>query len=177
MIRLCCSIFLKRLDCCLQGERHNKSSDFQWIQFVWAVSSETLNLLYPNLVWWHIIMSQGVNCYAKRLVCYLLTQSHTWGLKYYNWGITFSHVYQTVDPSNLQAVPLLEFMYFVFTHMWDVPCVIIYTCMPGERFCKWFKSLLLCLFDVVWVLLTSFAFQLILCKQSRPHSVSNCIKT
>ena len=43
---------------------------------------------------------------------------------------------------NFEAVPLLEFMYVVFT------------CMPGESYCRWFGSFLLCLCDVFWVRLT-----------------------
>ena len=51
--------FMKKLDCYVQGQGHSKISKCQWI-FVQIISSETLNLLPPNLVWWIIIMRQIV---------------------------------------------------------------------------------------------------------------------
>ena len=49
--------FMEKLDCHVQGQGHSKISKCQWM-FVQMVSSETLNLLLPNVVWWCIIMSQ-----------------------------------------------------------------------------------------------------------------------
>ena len=51
--------FMKKLDCCGQGQSHSKISQCQWM-FVQIISSESLNVLLPNLVWWCIIMSQIV---------------------------------------------------------------------------------------------------------------------
>ena len=51
--------FTEKLDCCVQGQAHSKISKCQWM-FVHMISSELLNLLLPNLVWWCIIMSQIV---------------------------------------------------------------------------------------------------------------------
>ena len=39
--------------------------------------------------------------------------------------------------------PLVEFIYLVFT------------CMPGESYCSWLRSLFLCLCDVFWELINS----------------------
>ena len=50
---------MEKLDCCVQGQSHSKISKCQWM-FVHMISSELLNLLLPNLVWWCIIMSQIV---------------------------------------------------------------------------------------------------------------------
>ena len=49
--------FMKMLECCVQGQGHSKISKCEWM-FVQMMSSETLNLLLPNLVWWCIILSQ-----------------------------------------------------------------------------------------------------------------------
>ena len=46
-------------DCCIQSEGHSEGSKYQWI-FVWLISSEPQNLLWPNLVWWCTMMSQNV---------------------------------------------------------------------------------------------------------------------
>ena len=51
--------FMEKLDCCVQGQGHSKISKCQWM-FIQLISSESLNLLLPNLVWWCIIMSQVV---------------------------------------------------------------------------------------------------------------------
>ena len=51
--------FMEKSDCCFQGQGHSKILKCQWM-FVQMTSSETLNLLLPNLVWWCIIMSQIV---------------------------------------------------------------------------------------------------------------------
>ena len=48
---------MKKFDCSVQGQGLSKMSKCQWMN-VQAVSSEPLNLLLPNLVWWYIIMSQ-----------------------------------------------------------------------------------------------------------------------
>ena len=50
---------MKKMDCCVQGQDHSKISQCQWM-FVQMISSESQNLLLPNLVWWCIIMSQIV---------------------------------------------------------------------------------------------------------------------
>ena len=52
--------FMEKLDCCVEGQGHSKISKCQWM-FVQMISSELLNLLLPNLVWWCIIMSQIVS--------------------------------------------------------------------------------------------------------------------
>ena len=44
---------------------------------------------------------------------------------------------------NVEDVPLVEFMYFVFTRM------------PGESYCRWLRSLLLYLCYIFWVLINS----------------------
>ena len=49
--------FMEKLDCCVQGQGHSKISKCQWM-FVQMISTETLNLLLPNLIWWCTIMSQ-----------------------------------------------------------------------------------------------------------------------
>ena len=51
--------FIDKLDCCVQGQGHSKISNCQWM-LVQMISSEMLNLLLPNLVWWCIIISQNV---------------------------------------------------------------------------------------------------------------------
>ena len=51
--------FMEKLDCCVQGQGHSRISNYQWM-FVQMLSSETLNLLLLNLVWWCNIMSQIV---------------------------------------------------------------------------------------------------------------------
>ena len=51
--------FMEKLYCCVQGHGHSKISKCQWM-FVKMISSESLNLLLPDLVWWCIIMSQIV---------------------------------------------------------------------------------------------------------------------
>ena len=51
--------FLEKLDCCVQGQGHSKILKCQWI-FVQMISSETLNILLPNFVWWCLIISQIV---------------------------------------------------------------------------------------------------------------------
>ena len=43
----------------VQGQGHSKGSLCQWM-FVWMISSESQNILSPNLVWWCSIMSQSV---------------------------------------------------------------------------------------------------------------------
>ena len=48
---------MEKLDCCVQGQGHSEITKCQWM-FVQMISSETLNLLLPNLVWWCIIMNQ-----------------------------------------------------------------------------------------------------------------------
>ena len=50
---------------------------------------------------------------------------------------------QKLAQIQFEDVPLVEFMYLVFT------------CMPGESYCRWFRSLLLYLCYVVWVLINS----------------------
>ena len=50
---------MEKLDCCVQGQGHSRISNYQWM-FVQMLSSETLNLLLLNLVWWCNIMSQIV---------------------------------------------------------------------------------------------------------------------
>ena len=47
--------------------------------FVQKISSEQLNLLYPSLIWWCIVLSR---CHAQELGCYL--QSHNKDLYNYN---------------------------------------------------------------------------------------------
>ena len=51
--------FMEKLDCCVQDQGHSKISKCQGM-FVQMISSETLNLLLPDLVWWCIIMGQIV---------------------------------------------------------------------------------------------------------------------
>ena len=48
---------MKKLDCCVQGQGQSNISKCQWM-FVHMISSEPLNFLLPNVVWWCIIMSQ-----------------------------------------------------------------------------------------------------------------------
>ena len=46
-------------------------------------------------------------------------------------------------------------MYF----WWIYLCTLYFTCMPGESYCRWLQSLLLCLCDLFWVLIHSFVCQ------------------
>ena len=56
-----------------------------------------------------------------------------------------THAYTHTWLSDLlsEDVLLVEFMYLVFT------------CMPGESYCRWLMSLMLCLCDVFWALVNS----------------------
>ena len=49
----CC---MEKMDCCVKGQGHSKISKCQEM-FVQMISSEMLNFLPPNLVWWCIIDS------------------------------------------------------------------------------------------------------------------------
>ena len=51
---------MKKLGCCVQGQGYHKTSKCKWM-FPQKTSSEQLNPLLPNLVWWCIIMSQSVS--------------------------------------------------------------------------------------------------------------------
>ena len=50
---------MEKLGCWVQGQGHSKISKCQWM-FVQMISSESLNLLPPNMVWWFIVTSQIV---------------------------------------------------------------------------------------------------------------------
>ena len=67
----------KKLDCCIQGQGHSRTSKPQWM-FVQIISSELLNLLPQNLVWWYIILSQNV--IQKEWITFL-GQGHSEGSK------------------------------------------------------------------------------------------------
>ena len=51
--------FMKKLDGCVQGQGHSRMTECQWT-LVQMISSESLNFLLLNLVWWIIIMRQIV---------------------------------------------------------------------------------------------------------------------
>ena len=55
--------------------------------FVQKVSSEQLNLLYPNLIWWCIVQRW---CHAQESGCYLQGQGHNKG--FYNHNMTVSTI-------------------------------------------------------------------------------------
>ena len=59
---------IKKLDHCVLGHGHSKILKCQWM-FVQRISSESLNLLLPNLLWWCIIIIlvvfQNVVCVFK----------------------------------------------------------------------------------------------------------------
>ena len=50
---------VRKLDCCAQGQGHSEGSKCKLV-FVWPISSEPLNFLWPNLVCWCIIISWSV---------------------------------------------------------------------------------------------------------------------
>ena len=64
-----------------------------------------------------------------------------------------------------------------FNHFKDVSLVefkyLVFTCIPGESYCRQFRFLFLCAYDVFSVLI-NFVCLLLLPKCSRPHSVSDC---
>ena len=55
--------------------------------FVQKISSGQLNLLYPSLIWWCIVLSR---CHAQELGCYLQGQGHNKDL--YNYNMTVSTI-------------------------------------------------------------------------------------
>ena len=79
--------------------RSQQISKCYWL-FVQMRSSESQNLLLPNLVWWCIIMRQSV--FQKdwvavfRFVCHLQGQGHSEGS--YNQNMTFWYIFWTSYP-------------------------------------------------------------------------------
>ena len=69
---------MKKLDCCLQGERHSEGSYDQNMSLS-AISSQLLIPLEPNWVWWYIIISQSV-LWKKKDYC-TQGQGHSEGSK------------------------------------------------------------------------------------------------
>ena len=71
-----------KLECPMKknGLVHSRSKAHQRVKismFVQLISSKPLNIFFPNLVLWCIIMSQSV--ISKRLVCYFQGQGHNKG--------------------------------------------------------------------------------------------------
>ena len=64
---------MKKLDSCVHGHGHSETWKCQWV-FVQTISSEALNLLPPNLVWWCIIMRQ---IFVSRKICSLSSRSRS----------------------------------------------------------------------------------------------------
>ena len=50
---------VEKFDYCVQGQGHSEGLKDQWM-FVQMISSETWNILLPNLLWWCSIISQSV---------------------------------------------------------------------------------------------------------------------
>ena len=74
--------------CCVQGQGQIKGSKYHWL-FTRMISSERFNLLWPNVIWKFIIMSQ---CHVQ-MFCYLQGQGYSVG-SYYR----FYYVSSTGDP-------------------------------------------------------------------------------
>ena len=81
-------------------------------------------------------------------------KSKALGLCHSNFCSGLGNVYYVLDTTQLfsisnsrqlKAVPLVEFVYFVFTHI------------PGESYCRWFRSLL-CSYNGFQVLINSLRF-------------------
>ena len=68
------------------------------------------------------------------------------------------------DPShycNSPGMPLVEFMYLVFTHM------------PGKSCCRWLRSSLLCLCDIFWALINSLVCCISLWQKNNNKKIGN----
>ena len=85
---------MEKWDYCSQGQGHSQGSKCQWM-FVWMISSESQNILWPNLVWWWSNMSQSV---LQNLLLLLLSSGlrSQQGLIWSKYD-SFYYIFWTVD--------------------------------------------------------------------------------